>query len=121
MFATAAWGKWAGIMGLPQFLGIAIALEFPRPRGDRMNNNSIKGCVHIHCQVMGRIRLKVRELATEKGWTLREVSNRSGVPYGTVKKYAQVSSLETVDYTALMKLARIFDVMMDDLVEVLEE
>ena len=70
---------------------------------------------------MGLIRLRVRELAAEKGWTLKEVSDRSGIPYGTVRSYAHSPKLATVDYTALQKLARVFDVMMDDLVEVLEE
>jgi DNA-binding Xre family transcriptional regulator len=70
---------------------------------------------------MGLIRLRVRELAAEKGWTLKDVSERSGIPYSTVKNYAQAPSLATVDYTALQKLARVFDVMIDDLVEVLEE
>lgn len=70
---------------------------------------------------MGRIRLRVRELAEEKGWTLKEVSDRSGIPYSTVKNYAQSPGLAMVDYTALQKLARIFDVMLEDVVEVLEE
>ena len=70
---------------------------------------------------MGLIRLRIRELAAEKGWTLREVSDRTGIPYSTVKNYAQSSKLATVDYTALQKLARVFDVMIEDLVEVLEE
>jgi transcriptional regulator with XRE-family HTH domain len=70
---------------------------------------------------MGLIRWRVRELAAEKGWTLREVSDRTGIPYSTVKNYAQSPSLSTVDYTALQKLARVFDVMIEDLVEVLEE
>jgi transcriptional regulator with XRE-family HTH domain len=69
---------------------------------------------------MGRIRLKVRELADQKGWTLKEVSDRSEIPYATVKNYAQ-AVLSTVDYTALQKLARIFDVTIEDLVEVIEE
>jgi putative transcriptional regulator len=69
---------------------------------------------------MGRIRLKVRELADERGWTLKEVSERSTVPYATVKNYAQ-AVLATVDYTALQKLARTFDVTIEDLVEVIEE
>ncbi|MEK0193417.1 helix-turn-helix domain-containing protein, partial [Microcoleus anatoxicus PTRS1] len=34
---------------------------------------------------MGLIRLRVRELAQEKGWTLKEVSERSGIPYSTVR------------------------------------
>lgn len=70
---------------------------------------------------MGLIRLRVRELAAEKGWTLKEVSERSGIPYSTVRSYAHSPSLATTDYTALLKLARVFEVMMDDLVEILEE
>ena len=70
---------------------------------------------------MGRIRLKVREFATDKGWTMREVSDRSGIPYSTVKKYAQASSLASVDGTALIRLARVFDVSIEDLIEVVEE
>jgi putative transcriptional regulator len=70
---------------------------------------------------MGRIRLRIRELASEKGWTLREVSDLSSIPYSTVTNYASSPSLATVDYTALQKLARLFDVAIDDLVEVLEE
>jgi len=70
---------------------------------------------------MGLIRLRVRELAAEKGWTLKEVAERSGIPYSTVRSYAHSPKLATVDYTALQKLARVFDVMIDDVVEVLEE
>ncbi|MDY6785603.1 MAG: helix-turn-helix transcriptional regulator [Cyanobacteriota bacterium] len=70
---------------------------------------------------MGSIRLRVKELAKEKGWTLKEVAERSGVPYSTIKKYARSDRLATVDYTALQKLARIFEVMIEDVVEVLEE
>jgi hypothetical protein len=33
---------------------------------------------------MGLIRLRVKEFAAEKGWTIKEVSERSGV--GTVQK-----------------------------------
>ena len=70
---------------------------------------------------MGRIRLKIRELASEKGWTLKDVSERSNIAYSTVTNYASSPSLATVDYTALQKLARVFDVAIEDLVEVLEE
>ncbi len=70
---------------------------------------------------MGRIRLRVREFATAKGWTLKEVSSRSGIPYTTVATYANSTGMATVDYTALQKLARTFEVSMEDLVEVLEE
>jgi len=74
-----------------------------------------------HLSRMGLVRLKIRELAQEKGWTLKEVSDRSGVIYSTVRSYARRSELSMVDYTALYKLARTFDVMIEDLVEILEE
>ncbi len=63
----------------------------------------------------------MQEGRRKKGWTLREVSARTGIPYSTVKNYAQSPKLATVDYTALQKLARVFDVIIDDLVELLEE
>ncbi len=58
---------------------------------------------------MGLVRIKVRELAAERGWTFKEVADRSGVVYSTI------------DFTALHKLARAFDVMIEDLVEIIEE
>ncbi|BAU13244.1 transcriptional regulator, XRE family [Leptolyngbya sp. NIES-3755] len=69
---------------------------------------------------MGKIRLKVREFADEKGWTLREVSERTEIPYATVKNYAK-AEMATIDYTALIKLARVFEVSIEDLVEVIED
>ncbi len=74
-----------------------------------------------HASRMGLIRLNIRELAQEKGWTLKEVSDRSGVIYSTVRSYARRSGMTTVDFTAIHKLARTFDVMIEDLVEILEE
>jgi transcriptional regulator with XRE-family HTH domain len=70
---------------------------------------------------MGRIRLRVREFAQEKGWTLREVSNRTGVPYTTIATYANSPGMATVDYTALDKIARAFKIAIEDLVEILEQ
>ncbi len=67
---------------------------------------------------MGMIRLKIREFADEKGWTLKEVSDRSGVVYSTLRTYARSPGLATVDFTAIQKLARTFDVMIEELVEV---
>jgi hypothetical protein len=52
---------------------------------------------------MGLIRLRVRELAAEKGWTIKEVSERSGVVYSTLRTYARSPGLATVDVTALHK------------------
>ncbi len=70
---------------------------------------------------MGLVRLKIRELAAQKGWTLKEVSDRSGVLYNTVKSYARRPEMSMVDFTAIHKLARTFNVTIEDLVEILEE
>ena len=70
---------------------------------------------------MGLVRLRIREFAEERGWTLKEVSERSGVVYSTLRTYARSPGLATVDVTALQKLARTFDVMMEDLIEVVED
>ncbi|NJK65641.1 MAG: helix-turn-helix transcriptional regulator [Microcoleus sp. CSU_2_2] len=70
---------------------------------------------------MGLVRLRIRELAAENGWTLTEVADRSGVHYSTLKNYARSSGLATVDVTYLQKLARTFDVLIEDLFEVVEE
>jgi DNA-binding Xre family transcriptional regulator len=71
--------------------------------------------------IMGMIRLKIREYASQKGWTLKEVSDRSGVVYSTLRTYARSPGLATVDFTAIQKLARTFDVMIEELVEVVQE
>lgn len=71
---------------------------------------------------MGRVRLKIRELAQEKGWTLQDVAERSGVNYNTVKGYARRDDgLSTVDLSAVQKIARAFEVALEDLFEVMEE
>jgi putative transcriptional regulator len=70
---------------------------------------------------MGLVRLKIRELAQERAWSLKEVSTRSGVNYSTLKTYAQSSGMATVDATALIKLARVFEVAIEDLIEIVEE
>ncbi|NES80638.1 MAG: helix-turn-helix transcriptional regulator [Moorea sp. SIO2B7] len=70
---------------------------------------------------MGLVRLRVRELASEKGWTIKEVADRSGVVYSTLRTYARSPGLATVDYTALVKLARTFEILIEDLVEIIEE
>jgi len=70
---------------------------------------------------MGLVRLRIREFAQEKGWTIKEVSDRFGLVYSTVRHYARSPGLAMIDYTAIHKLARTFDVMVEDLVEILEE
>lgn len=70
---------------------------------------------------MGLIKLRVREFAAEKGWTLKEVSERSGVVYSKLRTYARSPGLATVDVTALHKLARTFDLSIEDLYEIVQE
>ena len=70
---------------------------------------------------MGLVRLRIRDLADEKGWTLKEVAVRAGIPYSTVTTYARSAGMATVDVTALQKLARTFDVLMEDLIETVQE
>lgn len=70
---------------------------------------------------MGLIRLKIRELARERGWTLKEVAQRAGLPYSSIKTYTQREAMSTTDYTSIHKLARAFGVAIEDLVEILEE
>jgi putative transcriptional regulator len=75
----------------------------------------------LSTQKMGYFRLKIRELAQAKGWTLKNVADRSGVNYNTLKSYVQRDALNTVDLTTVLKIARAFDVTVEELVEVLEE
>ncbi|NJR64414.1 MAG: helix-turn-helix transcriptional regulator [Leptolyngbyaceae cyanobacterium CRU_2_3] len=70
---------------------------------------------------MGYVRLRIRELADAKSWTLKEVADRSGVNYNTVKSYVQRGELNTVDLSAVYKIARVFEVSIEDLMEILEE
>ncbi|MBE9010199.1 helix-turn-helix transcriptional regulator [Pseudanabaenaceae cyanobacterium LEGE 13415] len=70
---------------------------------------------------MGFVRLKIREFADERGWSLKEVSERSGVNYKTVVSYVRRDRMAMVDLTAVQKLARAFGVSIEELVEILEE
>jgi putative transcriptional regulator len=71
---------------------------------------------------MGRVRLRIRELAERRGWTLQDVADQSGVNYNTVKSYARRDDgMNTVDLAAVQKIARAFEVSIEDLIETLEE
>ena len=70
---------------------------------------------------MGLVKLRIKEFASAKGWTIKEVADRSGVPYSTVKTYVRLPQRSTVDLTALQKLAQTFDVLMEDLFEVVKD
>ncbi len=39
---------------------------------------------------VGLVRLRIQEFADKEGWTIKEVLDRSGVPYGTVKTYMRL-------------------------------
>ncbi|MFE1747820.1 hypothetical protein [Coleofasciculus sp. H7-2] len=43
------------------------------------------------------------------------------VGYSTVRNYALSSGMAMVDFTAIHKLVRTFDILIEDLVEILEE
>jgi transcriptional regulator with XRE-family HTH domain len=70
---------------------------------------------------MGYVKLRIRELAEKRGWTLKDVADRSGVNYSTIRNYVQRGKLNTVDLSAVFKIAWAFDVAIEELVEVLEE
>lgn len=67
------------------------------------------------------IRLRIKEFAAREGWTLKELSERSGVSYSTIKTYAVSPGMTMADLMALQKLARTFDVLIEDLFEVVRE
>ncbi|MEY3867019.1 MAG: helix-turn-helix domain-containing protein [Microcoleaceae cyanobacterium] len=67
------------------------------------------------------VRVRIREFAQREGWTLKEVSDRSGVSYSTIKTYAVSTGMSMAELSALIKLARTFDVMIEDLLEVVED
>jgi transcriptional regulator with XRE-family HTH domain len=70
---------------------------------------------------MGYVRLRIRELAEQKGWTLKQVAERSGVNYNTVRSYVRRDDgMSMVDLSAVEKIALAFEVMIEDLVEFLE-
>ena len=70
---------------------------------------------------MDLVRLRIREFAKERGWTIKEVSERSGVVYSTLRTYARSPGMAVVDPTALIKLAKVFEVTIEALIEVIEE
>ena len=63
------------------------------------------------------VKLRIREFAAREGWTLKEVADRSGVSYNTVKSYARSPGMSMADIGALLKLARTFDVSIAELLD----
>ncbi|MEM9906017.1 MAG: helix-turn-helix transcriptional regulator [Cyanobacteria bacterium P01_D01_bin.44] len=70
---------------------------------------------------MGLVKLRIRELAKERGWSLREVATRAEVPYTTVTTYARSTGMAMADISAVMKIAQVFETSIEELVEVVEE
>lgn len=66
------------------------------------------------------VKLRIREFALREGWTLKEVADRSGVSYNTVKSYARSPGMTMADIGALLKLARTFDVSIEQLLDFVE-
>ena len=67
------------------------------------------------------MRLRIRELAAENGWTLTEVATRSGVHYSTLKSYARSPGMAMADIGTLLKLTRTFDVSIEELLDFVEQ
>ncbi|WP_445240175.1 helix-turn-helix domain-containing protein [Microcoleus vaginatus] len=67
------------------------------------------------------MRLWIRELAAENGWTLTEVATRSGVHYSTLKSYARSPGMAMADIGALLKLARTFEVSIEKLLDFVKQ
>jgi hypothetical protein len=68
------------------------------------------------------VKLRIREFAAREVPTLKEVADdRDRVGYNTVKSYARCSGMTIADLRALLRLARTFDIMIEDLLEVVED
>jgi len=67
------------------------------------------------------IKVRIREFAAKEGWMLKELSEKSGVSYSTIKTYAVSSGMVIADLGALRKLAQTFNVLIEDLLEVVNE
>lgn len=70
---------------------------------------------------MGLVRLKIRELAAERSWTIKKVAEHAKVNYNTVKSYARHPGMNMVDLNAVQKIARAFGVSIEYFIELLEE
>jgi len=70
---------------------------------------------------MGRVRLRIRELAQKRGWTLQDVADHAEVNYNTVKSYARCDGkMNTVDLSAVYKIDRALEVTIEDMIQLME-
>jgi transcriptional regulator with XRE-family HTH domain len=70
---------------------------------------------------MSLFRVRIRELAKEQNLKLKEVAERSGVNYNTVKSYVHSEKMAMADVVSLIKIARVLGVSVEELVEEIEE
>ena len=70
---------------------------------------------------MGLFRLRIRELAKQQGLTLKAISMQANVPYSTVATYSGSAGMATADIPAVMRIAEVLGVSVEELVEVIEE
>ena len=70
---------------------------------------------------MGLFRLRIRELAKQQGIGIRALSRQANVPYSTVATYTGSPGMATADIPAVMRIAEVLGVSIEELVEVLEE
>jgi len=98
-----------------------IALPFLRPGGDRPLISNYSKANTCPLSSMGLVRLRIRELAAENGWSLTEITTRWGVNYSTLKSYARSPGTAMADIGALLKLARTFDVSIEELLDFVEQ
>ncbi|MDP8934049.1 MAG: XRE family transcriptional regulator [Cyanobacteriota bacterium] len=61
------------------------------------------------------------EAQPREGRSLKQVTLRSGVSYNTVKSYARSPGMAMADMGALLKLARTFDVLIEELWDFVEQ
>ena len=66
-------------------------------------------------------RLKIKELASARKCSLRELSERTKLPYSTIATYANSPGMVMVNLLSVLKIARAFEVSIEELLEVLEE
>jgi transcriptional regulator with XRE-family HTH domain len=64
--------------------------------------------------------VRIRELAKEQNLKLKEVADRSGVNYNTVKSYARTEVMSMADIVALIRIAQALGVTVEELVEIIE-
>lgn len=66
-------------------------------------------------------RLRIKELAADRGLTLKEIAERTELPYSTVATYANSTGMTMVNLLSVQKIARVFGVSIEELIEVIKE